>query len=251
MSQPEFHREVHEFFHGGIRFLFLPAAAAQNISDGNGINDVIDANEVSDVNDALDSGRLEDALSLENRQILKAISNPARRQEFLRTRFLVRLAAGLASDPGRDADGLIQWPRGFCGSVSHSLGDVVVATSTRAMFASIGIDIERPSRISDKLAEKICTDSERQLICNGVVSLAEIFSAKEALFKCHYPLGRRRFWFLDAEIVAVNIESGTKKLDVRVLIDTTPLTPANTVTRVDVLPPVFGEFVLSLALLPA
>jgi|GEM_PF-1016113 len=237
MSQPEFHREIHEFFHGGIRFLFLPAAAGH---DSHNAND-----------DALDPRHLEDALSLGNRQILKAISNPARRQEFLRTRFLVRLAAGLASDPGRDADGLIQWPKEFCGSVSHSLGDVVVATSPRAQCASIGIDIERPTRISEKLTKKICTDSERQLICNGAVSLAEVFSAKEALFKCHFPLGRRRFWFLDAEIVAVNIESGTKKLDLRVLIDTSSVTPANTITRVDILPPVFGEFVLSLALLPS
>ena len=237
MSQPELHREVHEFFHGGIRFLFLPAAAGH---DSHNAND-----------DALDPRHLEDALSLDNRQILKAISNPARRQEFLRTRFLVRLAAGLASDPGRDADGLIQWPKEFCGSVSHSLGDVVVATSPRALCASIGIDIERPSRISEKLTEKICTDSDRQLISNGAVSLAEVFSAKESLFKCHFPLGRRRFWFLDAEIVAVNMEAGTKKLDLRVLIDTSPLTPANTITRVDILHPSFGEFVLSLAFLPS
>jgi len=239
MSQLEFHREIHEFFHGGIRFLFLPAASSPHV---NGVNDI---------NASLDARQLEDALSQDNRQILKAISNPARREEFLRTRFLVRIATGLASDPGRDADGLIQWPREFCGSVSHSLGDVVVATSSGGLCASIGIDIERPSRISDKLAEKICTDSERQLICSGVVSLAEIFSAKEALFKCHFPLGRRRFWFLDAEVASVNIESGIKKLDLRVLIDTSPLTPANTVTKVEILPPAFGAFVFAVAQLPS
>ncbi len=240
MSQPELHRDIQVFFHGGVRFLFLPAAS------------VPDVNVVNDVNDGPDPIHgFENSLSPENRQILKSIANPARRQEFLRTRFLVRVAAGLAFDPPRDPDGLIQWPREFCGSVSHSLGDVIVATGPRSSWASLGIDLERASRISEKLAEKICTSSERQLICSGAVTLAEIFSAKEALFKCHYPLGRRRFWFLDAEIVAVNFESGTKKLDVRVLIDTSSLTPANTVTRVEILPHAIGEFVLALALLPS
>ncbi len=229
MFQPEVHREIHEFFSGGVRCLLLPDSAGF---------------------EGLDPHALEAALSPQNRQILKSITNPARRSEFLRTRFLVRLGAGLTSDPQRDSEGLIQWPVELCGSVSHSLGNVLVATSQRTSYVSIGVDMERPSRISDKLAEKICTDFERNLIATGAVSLAEVFSAKEALFKCHYSLGRRRFWFLDAEISAVKVHLGTKKLDLRVLIDTSAITPANTLTRVDILAMPIGEFILALAQIP-
>ena len=142
---------------------------------------------------------------------------------------------------------MIQWPDGLCGSVSHSLGDVLVATAPLTACRSIGVDIERQSRVSEKLAEKLCTATDLRFLASEEVSLAEVFAAKEALFKCHYPLGRRRFWFLDAEIVSVKVYSGVKNLEVRALIDTSPLTPANSITGVKILPLQANGLVLAIA----
>jgi 4'-phosphopantetheinyl transferase EntD len=58
-----------------------------------------------------------------------------------------------------------------------------------------------------------------------------LFAAKEALFKCHFPAGRRRFWFLDAELARSGGVAGSRQVALRVLVDTGPSTPAGTVTE--------------------
>lgn len=170
-------------------------------------------------------------LSDESQRLLRQITHPARRLEFIRARHLVRLATGLDVDPPRDGDGLILWPSSLVGSVSHSLGDVVVATAPRGSFCSVGVDLERPSRIRPELAAKICTPGDLEILASGGITLAELFAAKEALFKCHFPAGRRRFWFLDAELARSGGVAGSRQVALRVLIDTGPSTPAGTVTE--------------------
>ncbi len=201
--------------------------------------------------DALvDESSLAAGLSDESQRLLRQISHPARRLEFLRARYLVRVATGLDSDPARDGDGVIRWPEGLVGSVSHSLGDVIVATAPRGVFASIGIDLERPSRIRAELAAKICTPGDLELVASGLITVAEVFAAKEALFKCHFPLGRKRFWFLDAELATVVRNESGAQLALRVLVDSGPATTAGTLTQAMILPVPFDDAALVTAFLP-
>jgi 4'-phosphopantetheinyl transferase EntD len=65
--------------------------------------------------------------------------------------------------------------------------------------------------------------------------IALIFSAKEALFKCHFPLGRKMFWFHDADVSQIDVKTG--QIELTVLIDTSPKTLKGTVTS--------GNFVLN------
>lgn len=235
---------IESFSDDGVRFLFLPATSGKSTA-----NSAVDSDGNSPALTPEVPRFQEDdpGLSHQSQQILKSITHPVRRQEFLCARYLVRFATGLAVDPPRDSEGMIQWPDGLCGSVSHSLGDVLVATAPLTSCQAIGVDIERESRVSKKLAEKLCTAADLRFLVSEEVSLAEVFAAKEALFKCHYPLGRRRFWFLDAEIVSVRVHSGVKNLEVRALIDTGPLTPANSITGVKILPLQANGLVLAIA----
>ncbi|MEY4630582.1 MAG: hypothetical protein RIQ81_702 [Pseudomonadota bacterium] len=186
-------------------------------------------------------------LSFASQRTLRTISHPARRAEFLRSRYLVRQVLGVSDDPVRDADGLIVWPPGTCGSVSHSLGQVSVALSGNEDVVSVGLDIEHSSRVKPALIDKICTAVESAMVTAGKLSLVDVFVAKEALFKCHFPAGRRRFWFQDAEVVSVDGER--RLLDLRVLMDTSPLTPAGSITRVQMIDPPLAECAGALAVL--
>jgi len=192
----------------------------------------------------VDEASLASGLSDESHRQLRQITHPARRQEFLRARYLVRKASAQDVDPPRDGDGVIRWPEGLVGSVSHSLGDVIVATAPRDVFRSVGIDLERPSRIRAELAEKICTPRDLELVASGSISVAEVFAAKEALFKCHFPLGRKRFWFLDAELAHVARNDTGAELSLRVLVDSGPMTPAGTVSNARVIPVPLDDAVL-------
>ncbi len=151
----------------------------------------------------------------------------------------MRHGLNLVEDPPRDSDGLIQWPRDAVGSVSHSMGHVALAIAESATHAaipmkSIGLDLESANRMRLELAPKICTASELKMLQAGEVTLVDIFAAKEALFKAHFPLGRKRFWFLDAEVVD---PPAGDSLRLRILTDTGPETPAGHETLVELFVP--------------
>src|SRR5205823_4860698 len=59
--------------------------------------------------------------------------------------------------------------------------------------------------------------------------LAVIFSFKEALFKCHHPLGLKMFYFHDAEVTHLAPDTGEIAAAVRM--DTSAHTPAGSVTH--------------------
>jgi enterobactin synthetase component D len=99
------------------------------------------------------------------------------------------------------------WPIGLTGSITHSHGFAAAAVANTDNFRSIGIDSEHivKHETAENVASHILTSAEsfldNQLITsNSDQYLTLVFSAKESLFKCLYPLVLRYFDFKDAVI---------------------------------------------------
>jgi len=181
-------------------------------------------------------------LTADERIKAESIKSDARRNEFERSRLLLRSQTGAQTSFLPDSENSPGWPSGLRGSISHKNGHVVVCTDRADKFFSIGIDSENAEKNISHLQEKICTTNDLKLIDNicrdrmfergSLVAL--FFSAKEALFKCHFPLEKRMFWFHDAEVCRIDFESG--EIDIKVLIDTSASTKEGHVTK--------GKFIL-------
>ena len=112
----------------------------------------------------------------------------------------------------RGSDRAPQWPQGFVGSISHSqrLGAVAVLPQTAAR--SVGIDVERELDADQQwLVRKYClVENELDALVARSLSLSETqiltlcFSAKEAVFKCLYPLVKHYFDFTSVRLVAMH-----------------------------------------------
>jgi enterobactin synthetase component D len=108
-------------------------------------------------------------------------------------------------DRGRDR--LPVWPRGATGSITHTDGFVSAAVAPTADVRTLGIDSERMllRELEEGVAEKIATPAELALAARAAYSRLEaltlIFSAKESVFKCLFPLVGRFFDFDDIRFV--------------------------------------------------
>ena len=110
------------------------------------------------------------------------------------------------------------WPEGFVGSISHSENFAWAVAGLQTEFRSIGIDTEP---IADEvtarhLRSEIGVDAEWWLGENAGLSplktFTTIFSAKEALYKCIYPLNPVFFGFHHVRVV----EFGSRRLRLRI-----------------------------------
>jgi 4'-phosphopantetheinyl transferase EntD len=94
------------------------------------------------------------------------------------------------------------WPDGVVGSITHT-STLAGAIAARASdYAAIGLDFERLQSL-DGLDDQISTDQERQAARKNVPTehfLGILFSAKEAVYKCLWPLVRHFFSFHDVEL---------------------------------------------------
>jgi 4'-phosphopantetheinyl transferase EntD len=117
-----------------------------------------------------------------------------RRDEFSSGRYCARRAmaarglpgGAVLTGPGRSP----VWPAGTCGSLTHSRHLVGAAVSDS--LSSLGLDIEHFGRLSVRAAERILTETEREVLHHldaDFLRLATIvFSAKEAVYKAIYPI---------------------------------------------------------------
>lgn len=135
---------------------------------------------------------------------------PKRRREFTAGRLLARRAfaqLGIAHYPlrmGGDREPL--WPAGVVGSISHCDGCCGVAVARTDAIRSLGLDIELAAPLTRDLVRLVCSPAEVQRIERlshaGAPDWAKIvFSAKESVYKCVFPLARRFLDFHDVEIV--------------------------------------------------
>lgn len=109
-----------------------------------------------------------------------------------------------------------RWPPGFVGSISHSHGVASAAVARCDDARAIGLDIEIliPEAAANEIRRTISTPREivastRALDWSERLVLTVIFSAKETIFKCLYPLVRRNFGFHAVEVTAIDPRAGT------------------------------------------
>lgn len=154
----------------------------------------------------LPSDELERGASEATLQHVQNLKAPVRRSEYLRSRWLMRQRMGQASDCSLDLpsspDGDLVWPAGVCGSLSHKRGHIALSIVSSNEWDSVGVDMEA-QLVNPGILSKVMTSAEAELLrmhFAGDLFVAALFSAKEALFKAAFPLGRKMFWFNDAEL---------------------------------------------------
>ena len=150
----------------------------------------------------------EDALYPDERPaIAKAV--PKRRREFIGGRVCARVAmvglgvAGCAL-PARE-DRCPEWPDTVVGSITHTDGFCGAVVARAGSLRGIGIDVERRAVVGSALWPRICTDHELRWLSDlspdeQEVASALLFSAKEAFYKCQYPLTGQFLSFHDVSV---------------------------------------------------
>jgi 4'-phosphopantetheinyl transferase EntD len=133
-----------------------------------------------------------------------------RRTEFTAGRVLARRAFVGLGVPDvalpADADGVPAWPPQWTGCITHACGRVAVAVAAREAVEGVGIDMEAVARFHCALEPHVLSPDEIRLQLAASTGaerqgrLAVLFCAKEAWFKCQFPLTRRRIGFHDAEV---------------------------------------------------
>jgi 4'-phosphopantetheinyl transferase EntD len=163
-----------------------------------------------------------DILTAEEQACLAKLKSEVRRQEFVRSRWLLKKLAGdFSYHPS--PRGPPVWPEGVVCSITHKSGHVGVAVEPSLNIQSIGIDFEDVSRVREPIKTKVFTRGESELVDRVIREsatdlrfwLTVIFSAKESLFKCLYPIGSEMFYFEDAETTA--IDQKNQVLNIRLL----------------------------------
>jgi 4'-phosphopantetheinyl transferase EntD len=141
---------------------------------------------------------------------------PKRRREFTAGRLCVRRALiqfGIEHFPLRVGNNREPvWPHGIVGSISHTEGYCGVAVARKCRIETLGLDVECTSRLSRDCWEQICTRSELAWIDSlppnrKQKNVALLFSAKECLFKCQYPISGTWLDFHDV-VITINSDVG-------------------------------------------
>jgi len=158
-----------------------------------------------------------DPMPGEMRTLTRAV--PGRRAEFARGRACARAALcalGRGAEPipvGPDRAPI--WPRGVVGSITHCRGLVAAVVGPTATLRGLGLDAEPRAPLAADLARRIAADDERSTagLSEAHASLLPriLFSAKEVVHKCIYPLVGVTLDFLD---VAVTFDHPRRRFSV-------------------------------------
>ena len=99
------------------------------------------------------------------------------------------------------------WPEAVRGSITHSGEYAAAAVGLADDVKGIGIDLENLSRVVDfEINRHICVEQELEWLktlspASANQGLRIIFSAKESIFKCLFPISRTYLYFKDATVV--------------------------------------------------
>ncbi len=97
------------------------------------------------------------------------------------------------------------WPASVVGSITHTTGLCAAVVADRARLAALGIDCEVVGGAGQELWDSICGPAEtawrRSLPAQQqAAAVTLLFSAKEAFYKCQYPLTGEWLDFHDLRI---------------------------------------------------
>ena len=158
--------------------------------------------------DAGDLTRYDDLHPAERQEVKAAVD--VRKGEFGDARWCAHEALrelGMESAGAilRGERGMPLWPEGYTGSLTHTDGlRAAVAASTRHVH-SMGLDAEPAEALPDGVLRSIASDTEIAMVermrANGQTWADRLlFCAKEATYKCWFPMTRRWLDFDEAEI---------------------------------------------------
>ena len=116
---------------------------------------------------------------------------------------LGRLGVAVTTPILRGEDRAPIWPPGFTGSISHTDTWCAAAVARTEDIRALGIDLESSTPLKEALLKRVCTPKEREwlheLPAPGVTGKI-VFSAKEAVYKCQYPLSNQFLGFHAVEV---------------------------------------------------
>lgn len=98
------------------------------------------------------------------------------------------------------------WPEGFVGSITHQDSFAMAAVADSRKIRLIGIDLATSEPLEKSLVRLVCSDEEVRdagpatAYPGGVCPYKLVFSIKEALFKCLFPVVGQYFDFLDVYV---------------------------------------------------
>jgi 4'-phosphopantetheinyl transferase EntD len=97
------------------------------------------------------------------------------------------------------------WPASIIGSITHTHGYAAAVLARRGDLSGIGIDCEVIDSVDEELWSRICTPIEIERLAQlppaeAGRQAALIFAAKEAFYKCQFPLTREWVGFEDVVI---------------------------------------------------
>ena len=122
---------------------------------------------------------------------------------------LGRLGVAATTPIERGEDRAPVWPSGFIGSISHTDTWCAAAVARTDTLRAIGIDLESATPLKEALWRRVCTKAERErlreLPDSGLMGKI-LFSAKESVYKCQYPITTQ---FLGFHAVEVEIGDGS------------------------------------------
>jgi enterobactin synthetase component D / holo-[acyl-carrier protein] synthase len=97
------------------------------------------------------------------------------------------------------------WPADFVGSITHTAGLCVAAVVPRSKFKALGLDSERSGAPTPDIWSTLCRSDELAWVESlqpeeRPAAATLIFSAKEAVYKCQYPITGEWLDFHDLHI---------------------------------------------------
>jgi len=154
----------------------------------------------------------------EEQAIAESFDSQKRRAEFTMGRIY---AHGALSRFGLESEPILRnpetrepcWPDSVWGSITHSAGFAAVAVGLKKEIQGVGIDLESFSRSIDfNIRRHVCVDSELEWLESlpkkqANRALRIIFSAKESIFKCLYPVTKTYLTFKDAAVTINETEN--------------------------------------------
>lgn len=101
--------------------------------------------------------------------------------------------------------GMPLWPKGYVGSLTHTEGMRAAVAAPISQVRSVGLDIEPAEPLPEGVIDQIARETERRRVKKMMAQGNDVadrllFCAKEATYKCWFPLTRRWLGFEDAEI---------------------------------------------------
>jgi 4'-phosphopantetheinyl transferase EntD len=111
------------------------------------------------------------------------------------------------------------WPASVAGSITHSDDYAAAVVAHCDSVTALGIDCEGISVVNAELWDKICVPEEARSL--GLLPAGQqtryaglIFAAKEAFYKCQFPLTRAWVGFEDVRIEVMNESASTGALHI-------------------------------------